>query len=96
MTNGDTILSVSEARKRLRELMERVTNDKAAAVITRRSGEPVVMVSLSEWESIQETQHLLRSPANARRLRAAIDAAETGETRALTPADLAALTGDQA
>ena len=96
MANGDSIVSVSQARKRLRELMERVTNDKAPAVITRRSGEPVVMVSLSEWEAIQETQHLLRSPANARRLRASIDAAEAGETRPLTPEDLAALAGDQA
>ena len=91
MTKHDSILPVSEARQRLRELMDRVTNDKTPAVITRRGGEPVVMVSLSEWEAIQETQHLLRSQANARRLRAAIDAAEAGDTRTLTPDDLAKL-----
>ena len=95
MIKHDSILPVSEARQRLRELMDRVTNDKTPAVITRRGGEPVVMVSLSEWEAIQETQHLLRSPANARRLRTAIDAAEAGETRALTPGDLARL-GEEA
>ncbi|WBQ09033.1 hypothetical protein L2D01_09015 [Hyphomonadaceae bacterium ML37] len=43
---------------------------------------PDVAGRTSEWESIQETWHLLKSPANAKRLRASIAAAEAGETTA--------------
>lgn len=89
------IASFSEARAKLKALMDQVTADRAPAVITRRGAEPVVMVSMAEWESLQETQHLLASPANARRLRASIDAAEAGDVRALTPEDLDALLADQ-
>jgi antitoxin YefM len=78
MSKHQNILSVSEARASLKDLIERVTNDATPAIITRRGGEPVVMVSLSEWASIQETLHLLDSPANAKRLRAAIEDADSG------------------
>ena len=77
MTKHQNILSVSEARKGLKDLIEHVTNDATPAIITRRGGEPVVMVSLSEWASIQETLHLLDSPANAKRLRQAIEDADS-------------------
>ncbi|MEQ8405609.1 MAG: type II toxin-antitoxin system prevent-host-death family antitoxin [Oceanicaulis sp.] len=85
------IFSFSEARAKLKALMDQVTTDRAPAIITRRGAEPVVMVSMAEWESLQETQHLLKSPANARRLRSSIDAADAAEVRALTPDDLQAL-----
>ncbi|GJL96371.1 MAG: hypothetical protein DHS20C06_01880 [Hyphobacterium sp.] len=77
MTKHQNILSVSEARANLKNLIEHVTADSTPAIITRRGGEPVVMVSLSEWASIQETLHLLDSPANAKRLRAAIEDANS-------------------
>jgi len=82
------ILSFSEARASLKRVMEQVTEDKSPTIITRRGAEPVVMVSLSEWEAIQETNYLLESPANARRLREAIAEAETGQSRSLTPDQL--------
>ncbi|XBQ15252.1 MAG: type II toxin-antitoxin system prevent-host-death family antitoxin [Oceanicaulis sp.] len=91
--NKPTILSFSEARAKLKALMDQVTADRAPAVITRRGAEPVVMVSLSEWDSLQETQHLLSSPANAKRLRESVAAADAGEVRALTQSDLEALLG---
>ncbi|MEA1941612.1 MAG: type II toxin-antitoxin system Phd/YefM family antitoxin [Pseudomonadota bacterium] len=94
MTKRPNILSVSEARTALKSLMERVTADKTPAIITRRGGEPVVMVSLSQWEAIQETNYLLDSPANARRLRETIAAAEDGETRTLTPEQLRGMAED--
>ncbi len=90
------ILSFSEARAKLKALMDQVTADRAPAVITRRGAEPVVMVSMAEWDSIEATQHLLNSPANARRLRASIDAADAGDVRTLTPDDLDALLAEQA
>lgn len=85
------IFSFSEARAKLKSLMDQVTADRAPAIITRRGAEPVVMVSMAEWDSIEATQHLLKSPANARRLRESIDAAEAGDVRTLTPDDLDAL-----
>ena len=86
-----TIISSAEACIRLDALIDQVTSDRAPAVITPAGGEPVGMVALSEWESLMETQHLLSSPANARRLRAGIAAADAGEARPLTPEDLSAL-----
>jgi antitoxin YefM len=96
MTKLPRILSISEARAALKDLVERVTADKAPAIITRQGGEPVVMVALSEWEALQETNYLLESPANARRLRDSIAAAEAGETRSLTPDTLRRLAADPA
>lgn len=96
MSQPPRILSISEARAALKDLVERVTADKAPAIITRQGGEPVVMVALSEWEAIQETNYLLDSPANASRLRDSIAAAEAGQTRTLTPDALRSLAEDPA
>jgi antitoxin YefM len=61
-------ISYSEARKNLATLMDNVCADSDVVVITRRKARPVVLMSLDEYNSIQETAHLLRSPANAERL----------------------------
>ncbi|MFO6430022.1 type II toxin-antitoxin system Phd/YefM family antitoxin [Erythrobacter sp. W302b] len=73
------VMTYSEARKNLKSVMDKVVADHSEAIITRRNGEAVVMVSLSEWNSILETEHLLRSPENARQLRESIAQAERGE-----------------
>ncbi len=53
-------------------------NDREEVVITRAGHEPVVMVSLADFESLRETAYLLRSPANARRLLDAMERLEAG------------------
>jgi antitoxin YefM len=73
------VLSYSDARKNLKSVMDKVVEDRSETIITRRNGEAVVMVSLSEWNSILETEHLLRSPENARRLREGIAQLDRGE-----------------
>ena len=73
------VLSYTEARSRLKELMERVSADRTHVVLTRQKAEPVVMVSLSEWNSIEETMHLLTSRANAERLHEAIRELDAGQ-----------------
>lgn len=73
------VMSYSEARKNLKSVMDKVVADHSEAIITRRNGEAVVMVSLSEWNSIRETEYLLRSPENARRLRESIAQLDCGE-----------------
>ena len=59
--------------------MDRVIADKAPFAITRQRAEGVVMVSQSEWDSIQETLYLLQSPANARALLESIAELDAGK-----------------
>jgi antitoxin YefM len=71
-------MSYSESRARYAEVLNSVTDDREEVVITRAGHEPVVIVSLEDYESLKETAYLLRSPANARRLLASIDELESG------------------
>jgi antitoxin YefM len=56
-----------------------VVNDREEVVITRAGHEPVVIVSLDDYQSLKETAYLLRSPENARRLISAIEELESGD-----------------
>lgn len=79
------VVSYSEARANLKDVMDRVVADKTEIIVTRQKAEAVVMVSLSEWNSMVETAHLLSSPVNADRLRRSIEqmAAGAGSEREL-------------
>lgn len=72
------VLSYSETRARLKEVMDRVVEDRSPVVITRQKAEAVVMVSLADWNAMEETLHLLSSPANAESLREAIRQLDEG------------------
>ncbi|QSE86268.1 type II toxin-antitoxin system prevent-host-death family antitoxin (plasmid) [Rhodococcus koreensis] len=71
-------MTYSESRARYAEVLNAVVDDREEIVITRAGHEPVVMVSLDDYESLKETAYLLRSPENARRLLASIDRLESG------------------
>lgn len=73
------VLSYSDARKNLKSVMDKVVADQSEAIITRRNGEAVVMVSLSEWNAIRETEYLLSNPENAKRLRRGIEQLNAGK-----------------
>jgi antitoxin YefM len=73
------VVSYSEARANLKDVMDRVVADKTEVIVTRQKAEAVVMISLSEWNSISETNHLLSSPRNAKRLRESIRQMDAGE-----------------
>jgi antitoxin YefM len=73
-----TAISYTAARENLASTMDRVCNDRDPVIITRNRDQAVVMLSLDDYESLQETAYLLRSPANAKRLFDAIEAAEKG------------------
>ncbi|HVU38843.1 MAG TPA: type II toxin-antitoxin system prevent-host-death family antitoxin [Opitutales bacterium] len=75
-------ITYTAARENLASTMDRVCEDCAPVVITRKRDQSVVMISLSEYEQLSETAHLLRSPANARRLLNSIAALEKGRGRA--------------
>lgn len=72
-------ISYSESRARYAETLDSVTDDREEVVITRAGHEPVVMVALDDYESLQETAYLLKSPENARRLLGAIERLESGD-----------------
>ena len=56
-------------------------NDHEPVIITRSNKRPVVMMSLEDYESIEETLHLLRSPKNAQRVREAIQNDQNGKIK---------------
>jgi antitoxin YefM len=60
-------ITAGEARRRLFPLIEEVNSDRTAIEIVSKNGS-AYLVAAEEYESLQETAHLLRSPANARRL----------------------------
>ncbi len=72
-------ISYSEARENLKSVIDQVVDDHAPIAITRQRGEGAVLVSESDWASIEETLYLLRSPANARELLASIAELDAGK-----------------
>ncbi|MFT4562808.1 MAG: antitoxin YefM [Gammaproteobacteria bacterium] len=79
-------ITYSEARSKLAKTMEKVCDDHSPVIITRKNSRSVVMLSLDDYEALEETTYLLRSPKNARRLLESIADLETsgGTERALT------------
>ena len=79
------IVSFTEARNGLKSVLDSVVNDADTTVITRRDSEDAVVMSLDYYNSLMETVHLLRSPANAEHLNRSITQYNAGKT---TPRDL--------
>jgi antitoxin YefM len=78
-------ISYSTAREKLAQTMDKVCDNHEPVVITRQKQRSVVMLSLEDYEALNETAYLLRSPANARRLLAATQQLNSrkGKTRKL-------------
>ena len=72
-------LSSTELRANLSAIMDRVNDDHEPVIVHRAKGKPVVIVSLEDWASMDETTYLLSSPANAQMLREGIAALNRGE-----------------
>ncbi len=79
-------ISYTAARENLATTMDQVCDDHDPVIITRNREQAVVMLSLADYESLQETAYLLRSPANARRLLESIEelAMGKGHVKSLT------------
>ena len=73
-------ITYTEARQNLAETMNRVCDHHEPVIITRQKSLSVVLMSLEDYNAIMETAYLLRSPANAARLREALHAADAGKT----------------
>ena len=76
-------VTYSEARDNLKSVIDKVVADRAPVLVTRQRGEGAVVISESEWASIEETLYLLSSPKNAERLLAAVRGFEAGDTKAI-------------
>lgn len=72
-------ISYTSARGNLAKTMDRVCEDHTPIAITRKGEGAVVMMSMEDYQALQETAYLLRSPKNTRRLIAAIAELEDGE-----------------
>ena len=72
-------MSYSQSRAHYAEVLDSVVDDREEVVITRAGKEPVVIVSLDDYQSMKETLRIVRSPENARRLRESIEQLERGE-----------------
>ncbi|MBK6887319.1 MAG: type II toxin-antitoxin system prevent-host-death family antitoxin [Tetrasphaera sp.] len=70
-------ITASEARRQLFPLIEQVNSDRVAIEITSRRGN-AVLISAEEFSALRETAHLLRVPANARRLLESLQQAQSG------------------
>jgi len=76
------IISFSEARNNLKQVIDRVVDDADVAVIARRDSPDAVVMSLDTYNSWMETVHLLKTPANAAHLEKSIQQLRKGKTRA--------------
>lgn len=71
-------ISYSEARQDLSETMIQTVEERSPVLITRQNGESCLLMSLEEYNSLEETAYLLRSPKNARRLIDSVDSLKNG------------------
>lgn len=72
------IINYTTARQNLAQTMDKVIDDHAPITVTRGNDKAVVIISLEDWDALQETIYLMRSPANAQRLLDGIKAFEEG------------------
>jgi antitoxin YefM len=61
-------ITYTAARQNLAKTMEKVCKDHAPIIVTRKTTDSVVIMSLEDYEALEETAYLLRSPKNTRRL----------------------------
>lgn len=76
--------SYSNARENFASLLQQVEDDREIAYIQRRGHEDIAMIPATELASLLETAHLLRSPANAKRLLTALNRAQSQNIAATT------------
>ena len=74
-------INFSDARNKLKEVLDTVAQDHEAMLIKRRDAEDAVIMSLSDYNSLQETMYLLSTPANARHVMESIAQYRAGKAK---------------
>ncbi len=72
-------ISYTAVRSNLAQTMKKVCEDHDPVIITRRNSEAVIMISLEDYESLNETAYLLQNSRNAKRLLESIEELESGK-----------------
>ncbi|OGV42522.1 MAG: hypothetical protein A2X46_04445 [Lentisphaerae bacterium GWF2_57_35] len=72
-------ITYTEAREKLASTIKKVCRNHDPVIITRKREDAVVMMSLDDYETLQETAYLVRSPKNAQRLLESIKELEAGK-----------------
>ena len=72
------VITYSHARSNLATTMDEVCEDHSPVIITRKNQRSVVMMSLDDYEALEETAYLIRSPKNVRRLIQSVAELESG------------------
>ena len=75
------VINFSEARKNLKKVLDQVSDDADYTVITRRDSEDAIVMSIKTFNSLQETFHLLKTPANAEHLSKSIEQFYGGQVK---------------
>jgi antitoxin YefM len=75
------VISYSDARNQLKTVLDQVAEDAEYTIITRRDAEDAVVMSLGQFNSLMETVHLLKSPANAAHLANSISQYRSGSAQ---------------
>lgn len=78
-------ITYTAARARLASNMNRVCQNHEPLIITRNREQSVVMLSLEDYQALEETAYLLRSPNNAKRLMDAVIELNAGKGTERTP-----------
>ena len=75
------VVNFSDARNSLKSIIDQVSDDADYTVITRRDAPDAVVMSLDTFNSLMETVHLLKSPANAAHLARSIEQYRKGKVK---------------
>lgn len=86
--SGQTVTTYTQARATLADLLEQAESTREPVIIRRRKGKDVALIAMDELSGLLETAHLLRSPANARRLLQALVRAQEAQPAPATLSEL--------
>ena len=75
------VINFSDARNKFKQVIDRVVEDCDVAIISRRDAEDAVVMSLNTYNSMMETLHLLKSPANVKHLEKSLAQYRKGQTK---------------
>jgi len=75
------VINFSDARNKLKSVLDQVVNDSDYTIISRRDADDAVVMSLDQFNGLMETVHLLKSPANAAHIAKSIKQYRSGKTQ---------------
>lgn len=81
MVQAIDVVNFTEARNNLSAIMDRVNESHRPLIVTRQNKKPVVVMSLEDYNGMDETEYLMSSPANAARLLEAVEDIRNGKSK---------------